>query len=49
MTECGAFDYCEGAARGFIRRGAARLGFLGERPVKASLLALADFVVSRSS
>jgi len=49
LARCGAFEYCEQAARRYIRRGAARLDFLGKSPERASLLALADFVVERKS
>jgi len=49
LARCGAFEYCEQAARRYVRRGAARLDFLGKSPERASLLALADFVVERDS
>ena len=47
LTESGAFDYCERAARSIVEQGAEQLDFLEERPERDALLALADFAVTR--
>lgn len=47
LTRSGAFAYCTAAAHGCLRDGAAHLDFLGDRPERAALAALADFAVDR--